>query len=89
MDDLFIQAWATILGARLLFALRDDKAMANMKIGEANNYIAEARKADGNEGLTVNNVTPDWIRTRGTNFSNDMWGGMWGYEWGNMFALYT
>lgn len=89
MDPLFIDAWVTILGARLAFTISGDKALANMKIAEANNYIAEARKADGNEGLTVNDVTPDWIRIRGINFNDGICGGNNNFEWGGMFSLYS
>ena len=65
MDDLFQDAWIHILGARLSFQLTGDKALANLLIGLTNNMIMEARKVDGNEGITVNDVTPDFIRTRG------------------------
>ena len=65
MDDLFQDAWIHILGARLAFQLSGDKALANQLIGLTNNMIMEARKADGNEGITVNDVTPDFLRTRG------------------------
>lgn len=84
MDPLFQDAWVAILAARLAMALTGDKGLANLKIQESNNYIIEARKADGNEGLTINDVTPDWIRIRGVNFEayntpyNAVdWGGLW------------
>lgn len=84
MDPLFLDAWVTILGARLSLALTGDKTLANMKVQESNNYIMEARKADGNEGLTVNDVLPDWIRVRGIlpiNYAYSSttfdWGPMW------------
>lgn len=90
MDPLFIDAWTMILGARLCIAITGNMPLANMKIAEANNYIIEARKADGNEGTTVNNVTPDWIRTRGIDFSDGTQSGPYGsYEWGSMFPLYS
>jgi hypothetical protein len=65
MDPLFQDAWIHILAARLTFQLSGDKALANQQIQLANNMIMEARKADGNEGITVNDVTPDFLRTRG------------------------
>lgn len=65
MDALFQDAWIHILGARLVFQLSGDKALANQLIALTNNAIMEARKADGNEGITVNDVTPDFIRVRG------------------------
>jgi hypothetical protein len=65
MDDMFQDAWIHILGARLAFQLSGDKALANQLIGLTNNMIMEARKVDGNEGITVNDVTPDFLRIRG------------------------
>jgi hypothetical protein len=88
MDELLRQAWITILGARLVFQLTGDKALANMKVQEANTYIVEARKADGNEGLTINDVTPDWVRVRGIEYP------VWevspnnSYDYGPMFSMY-
>src|SRR5262249_2392469 len=58
MDDMFQQAWVAALAGRLVFALIGDKQLANIKLQEANAHIAVARAGDGNEGLTVNNVTP-------------------------------
>lgn len=89
MDPLFLDAWSSILSARLAIALTGDKALANTKIQEANQSVIEARKADGNEGLTMNNVTPDWIRTRGIYFPFTSGGlpGM-GFDWGNLFPSY-
>lgn len=89
-DPLFIEAYVRVLGAGLCLALTGDKGMANAKIAEANSYIAEARKADGNEGLTVNNVTPDFIRIRGITdteyYSGPYAGG--GFDWGGAWPMY-
>jgi len=89
MDVLFQDAWCHILGARLCFQLNGDKALANSLIGLTNNMIMEARKVDGNEGITVNDVTPDFLRVRGT------WGGPnWefspnmGFDWGSAYSPY-
>ena len=86
MDQMFIDAWAAILGARLVPALQGDKSMIQVGVKISNDLIMEARKNDGNEGLTVNDVVPDFIRTRGIvsgpNFEfspNTDWGGLWGY----------
>jgi hypothetical protein len=87
MDPLFQEAWTSILGSYLCKALTGDKALSNMLIGETNAKIIEARKADGNEGLTVNDVTPDFIRVRGI-YGYDAWNGNgqafdWGGLWGS------
>lgn len=91
MDPLFIDAWTAILAARLGMTLTGDKSVANMHIQTANNYIVEARKADGNESLTINNVIPDWIRFRGVNFADWPYSpniGM-GLDWGSVFPILT
>lgn len=89
MDSNFQEAWVDILAARVAFQLSGDKALANMKIAEANSIILEARKNDGNEEITVNDVTPDFLRTRGN------WGGPnWeyspnmGFDWGSTYSPY-
>jgi len=71
MDDLLQEAWAMYLASKLSIALTGDKALANLRIKDANDQIQIARMADGNEGLTINDVTPDWLRTRGVDFSWD------------------
>ena len=89
MDPMFQEAWANILGSRLCVQLTGDKALANQCIAVTNNLITEARKADGNEDITVNDVTPDFLRTRGN------WGGPnWeyspnmGFDWGSSYSPY-
>jgi hypothetical protein len=86
MDPLFQDAWATILGARLVMALVGDKQLANIKVQEANSYIMEARKADGNESLTVNDVTPDWIRSRGISYSDYSYTPNIDFNWGQLWT---
>lgn len=85
MDPLFQDAWVNILGARLCLALTGDKTLANMCINEANKMILEARKADGNEGLTVNDITPDFIRARGINWTDGYAGPYSAYDWGGLW----
>ena len=88
MDSLFQEAWTSVLGAGLTMALTGDKGLANMAIGSANHKLLEARKVDGNEGLTINDVTPDWIRIRGIN-NNEYVSGPWsGFDWGSSWPTY-
>jgi hypothetical protein len=89
MDPAFQEAWVNILGARLCFQLTGDKALANQQIAITNAAIMEARKSDGNEEITVNDVTPDFLRIRGN------WGGPnWeyspnmGFDWGSTYSPY-
>jgi len=82
-DDDFQEAFSLIVGARLCIALTGDKTLANLKIAEANAMIIEARGTDANEGLKVNDVTPDWLRIRGIDFTEDYSGPYnTGFNWG-------
>lgn len=80
MDPLFQRAWYNILGGTLAMVLTGDRGLANARISLANGMIQEARAVDGNEGLTVNDVTPDWLRVRGVIYS-DYWNNGFGYGW--------
>lgn len=90
MDSTFQYGWTNLLAARVAYAITRDKALANGKLVEANQAIQAARANDGNEGLTINDVTPDWIRTRGIcypteeGFSPNMM-----FDWGPLLSLYT
>lgn len=89
MDPQFVQAWVAGLAGRLAFALTGDKALANGKLQEANHYIQIARQGDANEGLTINDVTPDWIRARGIAYAADYgWSPNAVFDWGGMLTLY-
>jgi hypothetical protein len=89
MDQFFQDAWAAILSARIVRQFTGDLNLANQQIGIANRLIAEARIADGNENLTVNDVTPDWLRTRG-NFGGPNWeySPNMSFDWGSFFSPY-
>lgn len=88
-DPQFQQAMIAALAGRLSMALTGSVQLANMKITEANNYIQAARSTDANEGLTVNDVTPDWIRIRGIDYPYDYaWSPYAGLDWGPMFSTY-
>lgn len=85
-DPMFQEAFINALGGDICLALSGDKALAKLCYARANAKIEEARKADGNEGITINDVTPDWIRGRGIAFDTmmtgpygaDVWGGFYG-----------
>lgn len=88
MDDMFIDAYVKILGAHLCIPLTGDKKLANFAIQEANQVITQARQADGNEGLTVNDISPDWIRIRGIDFVDPYSGPYSGFDFGGMWPAY-
>jgi hypothetical protein len=90
MDTLFQTAWIKLLGASLQMALRKDKGVSNMLIEQVNKAIESARSIDGNEGLTINDVTPDWIRIRGVAWNDGyMSGPFTGYDWGGLWPIYN
>jgi hypothetical protein len=75
-DPLFEQAMVSVLSARLAMPLIEDKKLARViradNISIAREAINAARVRDGNEGWTVVDHTPDWIRAR---TSGSGWGG--------------
>jgi hypothetical protein len=89
MDQFFQDAWAAILSARVIRQFTGDLNLANQQIAIANRLIAEARIADGNENLTVNDITPDWLRTRG-NFGGPNWEYTpnMSFDWGSFYSPY-
>lgn len=88
MDTLFQRAWINLIAAHVAMSLRDDKQLANSLIGAANASISAARTADGNEGLTVNDVTPDWLRIRGADWATPYSSPYTGFDWGGLFPVY-
>ena len=82
---MFMDTWSKILGAELVIPLSGDKNLAKLAIQEANANIIQARVGDGNEGFTVNDVTPDWIRIRGIGSSGIFSGPYTGYDWGGLW----
>lgn len=88
-DPSFREALYCVGAAQLALALQGSKELARMLIEQANAAIQAARQTDGNEGLTVNDLTPDWIRTRGFAYVDDIgWSGPYqGYDWGSDWPL--
>lgn len=89
-DPTFRDALYSIGGANLIMALDGNRARANDLIQRANDAIRAARQDDGNEGLTINDVTPDWIRFRGIAYTDGLTysGPYQGYDWGSYFPLF-
>ena len=87
MDDAFQEALSKVLGATICIPLSGDKNLAKLALEEANRAIAEARGDDGNEGLTVNDVTPDWIRVRGFDALDIYTQNGWSFNWGPVFPI--
>lgn len=64
-DDTSIQALVSVCAGFLAIPLTGDKDLAKLLISQANSHILGARVNDGNEGMTIQDFTPDWIRARG------------------------
>jgi hypothetical protein len=87
-DDLFHNAMSAALGSRLAIALTGDKGLAQLQLQSANDAVTKARQMDGNEGLTVNDVTPDWIRTRGISYQAWEFSPNIMFDWGPMLTMF-
>lgn len=89
-DPSFREALYMIGAAQLAMALKGNRDTANDLVQRANEAIRSARADDGNEGLTVNDVTPDWIRFRGIAYSEGLSqsGPYQGYDWGLVFPFF-
>jgi len=90
MDSLFQTAWINLIASAMMMALKENsRDKANSLIKLVNEKIMEARVADGNEGLVINDVTPDFIRIRGNAFGNSYTSGPYdGFQWGDCFGMY-
>src|SRR3974390_26762 len=88
MDPDFFEAWAAVVGSGICMALTGDKQGAKKAIQMENEKIAEARKVDGNEGLTINDVTPDFIRIRGIGWTEYYQGPWANFDWGSYWPVY-
>lgn len=65
-DPLFIEAFTFFLAADIVMNITGDRNQKNDLLKEAEARLTIARAADGNEGLTVIDQTPDWMRIRDT-----------------------
>jgi hypothetical protein len=88
-DPLFTEAMVHTLAARVVYALSGDKGLANERLKTANEQIMIARTGDGNEGITINDVTPDFIRIRGITYPTDFgWTPNINFDWGQTLTMY-
>lgn len=78
----FVNAFSSALAGKLAISLTGDKGLANMKLAEANDAILQARVTDGNEGLTIQEATPDWLSIR--NSATYL-----GYNWAGFITPYA
>jgi hypothetical protein len=64
-DSLFAEAMVNALAAQLVMPLSGDKSLRVQAAQAAMQSVNTARVRDGNENLTVNDHTPDWLTVRG------------------------
>lgn len=64
-DSTFTQAFVSALAGFLAMPLTGDKKLVGGLFDLANNHVMQAREIDANEGLTIQEHTPDWIAVRG------------------------
>lgn len=77
-DGQFVIAFSNYLAARISIPLSGDKAMMKAAWDLADVTTRQAQASNGNEGITVNDHIPDWIRVRG--YASD-----WAYPAGSIF----
>jgi hypothetical protein len=64
-DAAFQGAFVAALAANIAFAISGKTELSKIARQQAMASVTNARARDGNEGLTVNTHTPDWIKKRG------------------------
>lgn len=64
-DAGFLDAFALYLASRITFQLTGDRQLARDIFNRADALSKAARASNGNEGITVIDSVPDWIRVRG------------------------
>lgn len=77
-DDSFVHAFAGYLAHLVIMPLTGDKQRAQYAFQYAQNAINAAAVENGDEGLTIVDNQPDWIRVRG--YASD-----WAYPQGDMY----
>lgn len=79
-DDQFVEALTYYLAHRISVPLSGDKALAKANYDTANVKVNAARASNGNEGLTIVDGIPDWMRVRG--YASD-----WAFPPGSYFTI--
>jgi len=80
-SSLFQDAMVDSLAAQLAMALTGNLTLARAKAQSAMQSLLIARTRDGNEGLTVDDHIPEWIRVRGYAGDWTTGNGSWWTSW--------
>ena len=79
-DAHFVDAMIGRLAQRICFALSGDKGLTQIAIASGLAAEKAAEASNGDEAISVNTWTPDWLEARGyidtTNDDSDMYAGM-------------
>lgn len=94
-DSQFVEAFTCRLAFRFAVPLSGSPQIQASSFADAQRVLDQAKARDGNEGITVDNHTPSWIRTRqgygaggymgplgGAGWSLGDWGDLGGDGWG-------
>ncbi len=86
-DPLFQSALVAYLASKLAFSISGDVDIRDSMLKRAQEAIAEAQAADGNEARPSTNNTPEWIAVRGLpSYAWNAPGGPIGNGWGEWFC---
>jgi len=69
-DESFEDAFVAALAGTIAFPLTGKRSLMTDMYALADRAIIEARVSDGNEGFTISDNVPDWIRTRGISWDH-------------------
>lgn len=64
-DPSFVDAFVAVLGSKLAIPLTGESAKRQAQLQIAQALLISAQVSNGNEGLTVIDHQPDWLRVRG------------------------
>lgn len=71
-DAQFIDVMSLILASRICFSLNGDRALQRDLIQQAIAALQNARVTEANQGITVHEITPDWLAVRGVGPLDDI-----------------
>lgn len=71
-DSQFTSAFVMALGARIAYSLTGDGRLQRSLAEQALAQVQNAQLLDANQGLTVQEITPDWLSIRGVGPLDDL-----------------
>jgi hypothetical protein len=71
-DPQFVTAMTLVLAARIAFSLTGDRGLQGDLAKQAIFAVQSATLLDANQGITVQEITPDWLAIRGVGPLDDL-----------------